>query len=55
MTITQWHVPVDDENCYWYTIFTSFGEPVDKDAMRAQRLEVYGCPTTAPSKNRGND
>ena len=20
MTITQWHVPVDDENCYWYAI-----------------------------------
>ena len=18
MTITQWHVPIDDENCYWY-------------------------------------
>jgi phthalate 4,5-dioxygenase oxygenase subunit len=25
MTITQWHVPVDDETCYWYSMFTSFG------------------------------
>src|SRR5205085_941305 len=24
MTISQWHVPVDDENCYWYAIFTSY-------------------------------
>ena len=24
MTITQWHVPVDDAACYWYAIFTSF-------------------------------
>ncbi|MGA2129516.1 MAG: Rieske 2Fe-2S domain-containing protein, partial [Xanthobacteraceae bacterium] len=40
MTITQWHVPVDDETCYWYAIFTSFAEPVDKARMRAQRLEL---------------
>ena len=37
MTISQWHVPVDDTGCYWYSIFTSFGAPVDKDTMRAQR------------------
>ena len=24
MSITQWHVPVDDTHCYWYAIFTSF-------------------------------
>ena len=24
MTITQWHVPIDDESCYWYSMFTSF-------------------------------
>ena len=34
MTITQWHVPVDDENCYWYAIFTSYSNPVDKKKMR---------------------
>ena len=44
MTLTQWHVPVDDQNCYWFTIFTSFGKPVDKAAMRAQRLQVYELP-----------
>ena len=38
MTITQFHVPVDDTGCYWYSIFTSFGAPVDKDTMRSQRL-----------------
>ena len=55
MTLTQWHVPVDDENCYWYTIFTSFGKPVDKAAMRAQRLQVYELPEYRSKKNRSND
>ena len=41
MTITQWHVPVDDTKHYWYAIFTSFGQPVNKDEMRRQRLELY--------------
>jgi phthalate 4,5-dioxygenase len=30
ITITQWHVPVDDVSCYWYAIFTSFAEAMDK-------------------------
>ncbi len=55
MTITQWHVPIDDENCYWYAIFTSFGAPVDKDKMRAQRLELYELPDYLPRRNRAND
>src|SRR5919204_3641121 len=37
MTITQWHVPVDDTSSYWYAIFTSFAGPVDKKLMREQR------------------
>jgi phenylpropionate dioxygenase-like ring-hydroxylating dioxygenase large terminal subunit len=55
MTITQWHVPVDDENCYWYAIFTSFGKPVDKAQMRAQRLELYELPHYRSRKNRSNN
>ena len=55
MTITQWHVPVDDENCYWYAIFTSFGKAVDKAKMRAQRLELYELPHYRSRKNRAND
>ncbi len=54
MTITQWHVPVDDETCYWYTIFTSFQNPVDKEKMRAQRLKEHRLPDYAPLKNREN-
>ena len=34
MTITQWHVPIDDTKHYWYAIFTSFGQPVNKDEDR---------------------
>ncbi len=55
MTITQWHVPVDDENCYWYTIFTSFTGPVDKARMRADRLKIYEMPEYRSKMNRSND
>lgn len=55
MTITQWHVPVDDENCYWFAIFTSFTDPVDKEEMRRQRLEVYTLPDYRPRVGRHND
>lgn len=55
MTITQWHVPIDDENCYWFTLFTSFANPVDKDLMREQRLKEHRLPDYAPLKNRSND
>ena len=55
MTITQWHVPVDDRNCYWYSMFTSFGKPVDKVTMREQRLKEHRLPDYAPLKNRANN
>jgi phthalate 4,5-dioxygenase oxygenase subunit len=55
MTITQWHVPIDDEKHYWYAIFTSFGAPVDKVEMRRQRLELYALPDYVPRKNRSNN
>jgi phthalate 4,5-dioxygenase oxygenase subunit len=55
MTITQWHVPIDDRRHYWYAIFTSFGAPVDKAEMRRQRLELYQLPDYAPRKNKSND
>jgi phthalate 4,5-dioxygenase oxygenase subunit len=55
MTITQWHVPIDDLSHYWYAIFTSFGAPVDKDEMRRQRLALYELPDYVPRKNKSND
>ena len=55
MTITQWHVPVDDYRCYWYAIFTSFGDPVDKEQMRRQRLELYTLPDYMPRQNKSNN
>ena len=55
MTITQWHVPVDDEKHYWYAIFTSFGAAVDKDEMRRQRLALYQLPDYVPNRNKSND
>src|SRR5438874_1114647 len=55
MTITQWHVPIDDHRHYWYAIFTSFGAPVNRDEMRRQRLELYQLPDYVPRKNKSND
>ena len=55
MTITQWHVPVDDTASYWYAIFTSFAGPVDKQRMREQRLELYDLPDYKPRRNKQND
>jgi phthalate 4,5-dioxygenase len=55
MTITQWHVPVEDGSNYWFALFTSFGRPVDKDEMRRQRLELYQLPDYKPRLNRSNN
>ncbi len=55
MSITQWHVPVDDVTCYWYAIFTSFSAPVDHATMREQRLELYELPDYIPKIGKRND
>ncbi len=55
MIITQWHVPIDDEHCYWYSMFTSFGAPVDKQKMREQRLKEHRLPDYAPLRNARNN
>jgi phenylpropionate dioxygenase-like ring-hydroxylating dioxygenase large terminal subunit len=55
MTITQWHVSIDDTRHYWYAIFTSFAAPVDKEEMRRQRLALYELPDYVPRKNKHND
>jgi phthalate 4,5-dioxygenase len=54
MTISQWHVPVDDTHCYWYAIFTSFTGPVDKQQMRDQRLGTIELPQYTSRKNKRN-
>lgn len=54
ITITQMHVPVDDTHTYWYSLFTSFAEPLDKETMRAQRLACVSLPDYAPRKGRHN-
>lgn len=55
MTITQWHVPIDDTTCYWYSMFTSFDKPVDKKLMSEQRLKEHRMPDYAPLKNKSNN
>ncbi|MAJ92226.1 MAG: aromatic ring-hydroxylating dioxygenase subunit alpha [Rhodospirillaceae bacterium] len=55
MMLTQWHVPIDDTTSWWYAIFSSFSEKVDKERMRNDRLELYRLPDYRPRKNRDND
>ncbi len=55
LTITQMHVPVDDTHTYWYSIFTSFAGPVDKEAMRNQRLQFVSLPDYIPKSGRHNN
>ncbi|MBL8305101.1 MAG: aromatic ring-hydroxylating dioxygenase subunit alpha [Rubrivivax sp.] len=55
MTITQMHVPVDDHSTYWWSFFTSFAEPVDRETMRAQRLAHMSLPDYVPLHGRHDD
>ena len=54
MTISQWHVPINDQECYWYAIFTDFERKVHRQEMRDQRLKLYTLPTYKPLRNRTN-
>jgi hypothetical protein len=55
MVITQWHVPVDDENHYWYMIMCDFAKPTDKATLRAQRLKSCTLPDYRSVRNRDNN
>jgi hypothetical protein len=55
LTITQMHVPVDDTRTYWYSFFTSFAGPLDKEAMRAQRQQFIALPDYIPKAGRHNN
>ncbi len=55
ITITQWHVPIDDYSCYWYSMFVSYGDPVDAERMRAQRIDAVDLPDYRPRTNRRNN
>jgi phthalate 4,5-dioxygenase len=54
VTITQMHLPVDDTHTYWYSIFTSFAQPLDQEAMREQRLRYIALPDYIPKAGRWN-
>jgi phthalate 4,5-dioxygenase oxygenase subunit len=54
LTITQMHLPVDDTHTYWFSFFTSFGAPLDKAAMRGQRLQFISLPDYIPNSGRHN-
>jgi phthalate 4,5-dioxygenase oxygenase subunit len=54
LTITQMHLPVDDTHTYWYSVFTSFAGPIDKEAMRQQRLQYISLPDYIPKSGRHN-
>ncbi|OLM30080.1 hypothetical protein Ae717Ps2_0974c [Pseudonocardia sp. Ae717_Ps2] len=51
----QWHVPIDDENHYWYMVLYDFAERTDAETLLAQRLAEVTLPDYRPIQNRGND
>ena len=55
VTITQLHVPVDDTHTYWYSFFTSFAGPLDKETMRSQRLAHMSLPDYVPVHGRHDE
>lgn len=55
ISITQFHVPVDDTHTYWYSFFTSFADPLNKEQMRNQRLQLMQLPDYVPRVGRHND
>ncbi len=55
IAITQWHVPIDDHSCYWYSLFVSYGDPVDAERMRSQRIDAVELPEYRPRTNRANN
>jgi phthalate 4,5-dioxygenase len=54
LTITQWHLPIDDSRTYWFSVFTSYAEPIDHAAMRAQRLPYTNLPDYTPKAGAHN-
>ncbi len=55
MAITQWHVPINDTSSYWYAVFTSFGNAVDKKTMRDQRMADLEMPGYISKFNKSNN
>ena len=56
MTITQWHVPVDDTNYYWYAIFTSFGDAGRQgDDARAAAEALHAARLPPARRHAHND
>jgi phenylpropionate dioxygenase-like ring-hydroxylating dioxygenase large terminal subunit len=51
----QWHVPIDDENHYWFMILYDFAEPTDQQTLLDQRLKEVSLPDYRPLRNRSND
>ncbi|MFD0305802.1 Rieske 2Fe-2S domain-containing protein [Streptomyces sp. NPDC127119] len=51
----QWHVPIDDENHYWFMILYDFEEVTDQETLLAQRLAEVSLPDYRPLRNRTND
>jgi len=55
ISITQWHVPIDDTSCYWYAMFVSYGQPVDSSKMRRQRIGAVELPSYRPKIGKTNN
>ena len=53
-TLVQIHVPIDDVSNWRYDIFYDFRQPIDGEALRAEKLKTYEVPGYAPRRNMEN-
>ena len=53
-TLVQIHVPIDDASNWRYDIFYDFRAPIDRAALRAEKLETYDVPGYTPKRNLEN-
>ncbi len=53
-TLVQIHVPIDDASNWRYDVFYDFRQPIDREALRAEKLRTYEVPGYTPKRNLEN-
>ena len=52
--LLQVHVPIDDEHNWRYDVMYSFRQPMDREGLLHDKLQLYTLPDYKPKRNRSN-
>ncbi len=52
--VVQVHVPIDDEHNWRYDVVYSYCQPMDREGLRREKLELYTTSDYRPRRNRAN-